>query len=89
MNSDKGLKQAARDYVRALEDEDSPSSSVSKAKDKLAEAAMLWVQGEAISKVDAKRMKQRTEINHPQADCGDPDCDECNEAAGFGQGFGQ
>lgn len=42
------LKQAARNYLRALES-DSDNKSVEASKDRLAEVAMLWAQAEAIA----------------------------------------
>jgi len=45
--NDEPLKQAARDYLNALEGS-GPLSEVEKAKDRLAEIAVLWAQCEAI-----------------------------------------
>lgn len=48
------LKRAAREYLRALEG-DGPIAQVAKAKDHLAEVAVLWAQAEAIEAVAETR----------------------------------
>lgn len=50
MTIDDILKQAARDYLRAIEGS-GPISDVEKAKERLAEVAVLWAQAEAISQL--------------------------------------
>lgn len=61
--NDEGLKQAARNYLRALEDDTKyhscPSLSMLVAREQLAEAAMLWAQGEAIEQVEASHSKTK------------------------------
>lgn len=48
---DKALKQAARDYLQALEGS-GPLSEVEKAKELLIEIAVLWAQAEVIEAVN-------------------------------------
>jgi hypothetical protein len=49
------LKQAARDYLDALEDSDTTLRDVDLAISHLKETAVLWAQEEAIAKVEQKK----------------------------------